>query len=180
MIYRGSLFPSLLLGLALALVLPGCARHSSQNVYQEADVGRTTAVSFGTVIAVHSIDIVGKTVGAGALLGGASGGAAASFIGSGSGNGAAIAGGVVVGALIGEIAEQAVRDRTGMEYTVVLESGVTLTVAQEMGKGDLPINAGDRVIVQNSGGYQRVLPASSLPTAIQRPKGIKIIDGPQP
>ena len=108
------------------------------------------------------------------------GAAAGSAFGSGSGNGAAIAGGLIAGVIVGAIAEQAMKDRTGMEYTVVLESGVVLTVAQEMGSGDQPINAGDRVIVQNSGGYQRVLPASNLPTAIQRPKGIKIIDGPQP
>jgi outer membrane lipoprotein SlyB len=180
MAYGGSVVLALCVGLALAPALTGCARHSSQNVYQEAEVGRTTAVSFGTVVAVRNIDIVGKSTGAGAVLGGASGAAAGTAIGSGSGNGAAIAGGLVAGIIVGAMAEQALRDRTGMEYTVVLESGVTLTVAQEMGKGDLPINAGDRVIVQNSGGYQRVLPAANLPTAIQRPKGIKIIDGPQP
>ena len=35
---------------------------------------------------------------------------------------------------------------------------------------------GERVMVQNSGGYQRVLPASGLPTAVKRPQGIKVID----
>jgi outer membrane lipoprotein SlyB len=168
--------------LALAISLPmlgGCARHSSQNVYQEGEVGQTSAVSFGTVVAVRNIDIVGKNSGAGALIGGAGGAAAGSAIGSGSGNAAAIAGGVLVGAIAGAMAEQAMRDRTGIEYTVVLESGVTMTVAQEIGAGDQPIKAGDRVIVQNSGGYQRVLPAANLPTAIKRPQGIKIIDGVQ-
>ena len=180
MTYHKPLAFSLFVALALSPVLTGCARHSSQNVYQEGEVGQTTAVSFGTVVAVRGIDIVGKSTGTGAVLGGASGAAAGSAFGSGSGNGAAIAGGLIAGVIVGAIAEQAMKDRTGMEYTVVLESGVVLTVAQEMGSGDQPINAGDRVIVQNSGGYQRVLPASNLPTAIQRPKGIKIIDGPQP
>ena len=32
---------------------------------------------------------------------------------------------------------------------------------------------GDRVMVQASGLYQRVLPASNLPTEIDRPKGIE-------
>ena len=31
-------------------------------------------------------------------------------------------------------------------------------------------------IVQNTGGYQRVLPASNLPTEVKRPKGIKVVD----
>jgi outer membrane lipoprotein SlyB len=168
--------------LAVAISLPflgGCARHSSQSVYQEGDVGQTAAVSFGTVVAVRNIDIVGKNTGTGALIGGAGGAIAGSGIGSGSGNAAAVLGVAVVGAIAGAMTEQALRDRTGIEYTVVLESGVTMTVAQEIGSGDQPIKAGDRVIVQNSGGYQRVLPAANLPTSIKRPQGIKIIDGVQ-
>ena len=36
----------------------------------------------------------------------------------------------------------------------------------------LGLKKGDRVIVQINGEYQRVLPANSLPTEIEQPKGI--------
>lgn len=58
----------------------------------------------------------------------------------------------------------------------MLESGVTLTVVQDIGKNESAIPQGTRVMVQNTGGYQRVLTATNLPTEIARPEGIKVID----
>lgn len=158
-----------------ALFLVGC-QNPSQNAYRYNEVGKSSAVTFGTVLAVREIDIIGKNTGTGALIGGAAGAGAGSYAGRGSGNNWAIGAGLIAGAVAGAVAEQAMADRKGVEYTIVLESGVTLTIAQEMPK-DEPIHAiGARVMVQNTGGYQRVLPASNLPTEVKRPQGIKVVD----
>lgn len=171
--YAYSLFPLLLLCLSLATV--ACQRQS-QNAYRYDEVGKSSAVSFGTIVSSRSIDIIGQNTGGGALLGGAAGGAAGSYIGGGSGQAWAVAGGALAGAALGALAEQAAADRGGLEYVVVLESGVTMTIVQEIGKGERMLQVGERVIVQNQSGYQRVLPASHLPEQIQRPKGIKVVD----
>lgn len=161
--------------LVLALALSGCAR-PSQNTYHHSEVGRSTAVTFGTVITARPVDVIGENTGLGAGVGAAAGAGIGSRFGQGSGNAWAIAGGLVAGAIAGALAEQAMSDRTGIEYIVTLESGVTLTIVQEAPADERVLQPGERVIVQNSGGYQRVLPASHLPTQIQRPQGIKVID----
>ena len=157
-------------------VLAGCAARPSQNVYDHSEVGKATAVTFGTVITSRQVDITGENTGGGALVGAAVGAGAGSYVGQGSGNAWAIGAGLLAGALVGAAVEQAAADRTGVEYVVTLESGVTLTVVQDIGKGEGILPSGMRVMVQNSGGYQRVLPAEALPTEIQRPKGIKVVD----
>ncbi len=168
-------FTAALFLLAIAGALGAC-QHPNQNTYRYDEVGKSSAVSFGTVVAVRTIDIIGRNTGAGALIGGAAGAGAGSAIGSGSGNGWAIGAGLVAGGVVGALAEQAASDRKGLEYTVVLESGVTLTIAQESPADERPLQVGERVIVQNTGGYQRVLSASQLPTEVKRPQGIKVVD----
>jgi outer membrane lipoprotein SlyB len=169
-------------GLTTALVLlislaalTACQR-PGQSAYSYSEVGKSSAVSFGAILAVREIDIIGRNSGAGAVVGAAAGAGAGSYAGSGSGTNWAVGAGLVAGALAGGLAEQAMADRKGIEYTVVLESGVTLTLAQELQKTDAVIPVGTRVIVQNSGGYQRVLPATNLPTEVKRPQGLKVVD----
>lgn len=162
--------------LGVVLVLGGCARNQSQNVYRYDEVGQASAVTFGTVVSNRTVDIVGKNTGAGALVGAAAGAGAGSYIGNGSGSVWAAGAGLLIGAMVGAAAEQAAADRQGVEYVVTLQSGVTLTVVQDIGKDESVIPSGSRVMVQNTGGYQRVLPADALPTEIARPKGIKVVD----
>lgn len=166
--------------MSCALALAGCAQRPSQNVYRYDEVGRTVAVSFGSIVSVREVDITGKNTGAGAVVGATAGAVGGSQVGQGFA-GPALAGlaGAVVGAAIGAAIEQAAADRKGLEYIVVLESGVAMTVVQDVGEGEVMLKPGDRVIVQNSGGYQRVLPAAGLPTEINRPQGIKIVDPPK-
>lgn len=171
-------FLQITLGVVLAVGLAACAQRPSQNVYNYDEVGKSTAVSFGTVVSSRQVDITGQNTGAGALIGAGVGAGAGSYAGSGSGSIWTAAAGALVGAAVGAAAEQAAADRTGIEYIVVLESGVTMTVVQDIGKNDVVIPEGSRVIVQNSGGYQRVLPASNLPTEMARPQGIKLVDPP--
>jgi outer membrane lipoprotein SlyB len=159
----------------LAMPLGGCVRHSSQDTYEEGDVGKAVSVTYGTVLAVRDIQISGKATAAGAAAGGVAGAAAGTaYPGSGTGNTIATIGGAVAGAILGSALEQSIRDRPGKEYTIALETGTTMTVAQEVGEGDVPIAVGERVIVQARDGYQRVLPATNLPTTIQKPQGLKM------
>lgn len=166
----------LALFVAIALLFAACAQSQSQNVYRYDEVGKSAAVSFGTVITSREVDIVGKNTGTGGLIGAAAGAGAGSYIGSGDGTAWAVAGGLIIGAIAGAMAEQALADGKGTEYTVTLETGVTLTIVQNKAEGERLLAPGERVIVQNTGGYQRVLPASHLPTQIKRPQGIEVID----
>ncbi|WP_420561668.1 hypothetical protein [Tepidicaulis sp.] len=167
---------SVLTVLVCAVFLAACAQRQSQNVYNHSEVGKSSAVSFGTVVASRVVDVTGENSGAGALVGAAAGAGAGSYIGSGSGEAWAVGAGLLVGAVAGAMAEQAMNDRQGIEYVVTLESGVTLTIVQEIGEGESQLPPGARVMVQNSGGYQRVLPADHLPTQINRPQGIQVVD----
>jgi outer membrane lipoprotein SlyB len=157
------------------LLLAGCQR-PGQNVYSAREVGRTSLVNFGTVVAVRDVNVQGESSGLGGAAGAAAGGIGGSQIGRGGGNAAATLGGVVAGALIGALVEQAAANRTATEYVVTMQTGVTLTLVQDRNEGEAPINVGDRVMVQLSGGKQRVLPAAALPTEIKRPEGIKVTD----
>lgn len=165
------------LGLAvLLLALAGCATNPGQSQYKWNEVGQSTLVEFGTVIQVREVGITGPNSGVGALAGTAAGAAVGSQIGQGSGNTAAIIGVAIAGAIAGSALEQAAANTTGMEYVITTEKGRTMTVVQNMNKGDVVLPPGSRVMVQTSGSYQRVLPADTLPTEIKRPKGIKVVD----
>ncbi|WP_451983460.1 hypothetical protein [Azospirillum endophyticum] len=155
--------------------LAGCATQG-QSRYSFQDVGRASAVEFGTVVASRPVDIRGQNTGVGGVVGGTAGGLAMSNVGRGTGNVAAILGGVLVGAAVGAIAEQAASDRVGIEYTITLANGKTITIVQEQAAGDRVFNPADRVMVQASGTYQRVLSADHLPNQIARPQGIKVVD----
>jgi outer membrane lipoprotein SlyB len=165
-----------IMAVGAVVLLAGC-QNPSQNRYRAAEVGKSSAVSFATVLAVREIDVIGQNSGIGAAAGGAMGGVAGNQFGQSGGNLAATLGGALVGLAVGALAEQAINDRKGLEYTLILESGVTLTVTQELpGADEKMLAVGERVIVQNTGGYQRVLPASNLPTQVKRPQGLKVVD----
>ncbi|WP_247872505.1 hypothetical protein [Azospirillum sp. TSO35-2] len=139
-------------------------------------MGRASVVEFGTVVAARPVDIRGQNTGVGGLVGGTAGGLALSNVGRGTGNVAAILGGVLVGAAMGAMAEQAASDRVGIEYTVTLANGKTITIVQDQAAGDRVFNPSERVMIQANGTYQRVLPADHLPNQIARPQGIKVVD----
>jgi outer membrane lipoprotein SlyB len=165
-------FPFVVLLVFVTTFLSAC-NFSTQSRYNYSEVGKIQVVKFGTVVKLRDIDIVARTSPLGAMAGGAAGAVGGAQIGSGSGSVAGAIGGAVGGMLVGAALEQAIRNRGGVEYTVVLENGKTLTVAQNISEKDVIHKIGDRVIVQINGQYQRVLPANDLPTEIERPKGIK-------
>ncbi len=159
----------------LSLFLLGCD-YATQTRYGYSEVGQVQVVQFGTVIAIRDIDIIGESSVGGAIAGGAAGAAAGGNVGGGTGTAVAVVAGAVVGATAGAALERAIRKRGGVEYTVVLENGKTITVAQNVSEKDVIHKNNDRVMVQINGQYQRVLPANSLPEEIKKPKGIKFID----
>lgn len=166
----------IVVGLCIAGLVAGCSPKNSLNQYSEGNVGISAVVEFGTVVFVRKIQIRGEQTGAGAAIGGVGLAAAGSSIGSGKGNTGAILGGAAIGMAAGMVAEEMLKDREGYEYTVTKENGMTVTVAQNVMKDEPILNVGQRVMVQSSGSYQRVIPADALPTTIKRPKGIKVVD----
>lgn len=155
--------------------LAGC-QNQGQSVYRFHEVGRANVVNFATVLAVREVGIQGQNTGTGAAVGSLAGGMVGAQIGSGSGNTAATLAGLVVGGIAGAMAEQAAANRRGLEYTVTLENGATLTVVQDVNVADRILQPGERAMIQMAGGFQRVLPADNLPTAIRRPVGVRVID----
>lgn len=83
---------------------------------------------------------------------------------------------MVIGGIVGALAEQAAANRKALEYTVTLETGATVTVVQDHDEGERVLQPGERVMLQVTGGTQRVLAADNLPTELKRPTGIKVID----
>ena len=163
-------------GIMPAVFLLSACSTPGQNVYDFREAGQSVLVEFGTVVDKSPIKIKGPNSGVGAGVGAVAGAGAGSQIGSGDGAIAGAVGGLIVGAVAGAIAEQAIQDKTGFVYTVTTEHGKTITVPQYYHKDEPVIKTGDRVMVQTSGSYQRVLPANHLPTQIRRPKGIKVVD----
>lgn len=181
--------------LLLALTLGACA-NTSQNTYNAAEVGKATTVTFGTILGARQVDIKGENTGLGAIGGAAVGAGVGTEFGQGTGNAWATGLGAVAGLAAGALAEQELADRKGIEYTLTLESGETLTIVQEQAPTDRVFSAGERVMVQSNcpamtekarndmettwlarcDGYQRILPASHLPDTIKRPKGVKVVD----
>tara|TARA_B100000965_G_scaffold300427_1_gene258895 strand:+ start:319 stop:828 length:510 start_codon:yes stop_codon:yes gene_type:complete len=158
--------------LLAALVLSAC-QYATQNRYNYSEVGQIQVVNFGRVVKVRDIDITGKTSGLFAVAGGAGGAIAGAHVGAGSGALMGAVGGAVIGIIAGSALEQAIRNRGGVEYTVILRNGKVLTVAQNIGDKDIIHEINDRVMVQINGEYQRVLPANDIPTEVEKPEGIK-------
>ncbi len=147
----------------VATCLFACAKKEGQGQYSYKDVGQSTPIVAGTVVAVREVGITGENTGAGKLIGGGVGAGSGAYLGKGSGKLWAAGAGAVVGAIAGSAGEQALANRKGVEYTIAQESGQKLTIVQELKPEDKIFQVGARVIVQTSGNYQRVLPAESLP-----------------
>jgi outer membrane lipoprotein SlyB len=145
--------------LILILALSACAPIHGQNRYNFSEAGQATEVIFGTVLRMRPVDIVGKNSGLGMTAGMAAGSAAGYQIGNGNGQLAGLLAGMLVGGIAGHIAEQEMQNYKGYEYLVKLKGGKTITVVQNQQSGDVVFKKGDKVMVQSSGQYQRVMEA---------------------
>lgn len=156
------------------LVLNGCAATPGQNQYTAFEAGQVIETEFGTVVDITPIHIQNTNTGVGAGAGALAGAGAGSAFGSGNGQIAAALIGAIAGAVAGSAIEQNVQNKDGLSYTVTLKKGKTVTVAQYFKEGDPVIKVGERVMVQTSGAYMRVLPAKHLPTKIKKPQDISV------
>ena len=98
--------------------LVSCQR-PNRNVYKYDEVGKTSAVSFGTILQVRSIGIIGENTGATAAGGALAGAAGGTYIGSGDGTGWAIAGLAIAGGVIGYLIEQGFADTMQAELEIM-------------------------------------------------------------
>jgi outer membrane lipoprotein SlyB len=166
----------ILIVFSVLILVTGCAATPSQNTYMENEAGKARKVEFGKVVDVRPITIKSQNTGGGALVGGLAGAGIGSQIGEGDGNGAAIIVGALGGMVAGAVAENQMGNKEGFDITVTLRDGGTVTVSQYFSETDERIKVGQRVMVQTSGDYMRVLPASHLPESIKRPKKIDVVD----
>ncbi len=118
------------------------------NEYSEQEVGRSFAISFGTLLDTQEIKINGEGTIYGETGGALAVGVAGSFVGSGNGSLAGIAVGLIIGTVLGVSAEELIRDRKGLEHTVKLDSGIILAIIQEISDDIEKLSAGDRVFVK--------------------------------
>lgn len=125
------------------------------DTYTRGEAGRAQSVSTGKITSIRNVKIEGNNQ-AGAVLGGIAGGFLGNEIGSGSAaNTAGAIGGALVGSAVGSHAQQAVGSRQGIEITVKLDSGRSVSVVQEVNPRER-FDVGDRVRVLSNGGTTRV------------------------
>ena len=102
----------------------------SGNTYSRERAQKVQTVEYGQVVEVRQIQIEGTKSGVGALAGGALGGALGSGIGRGAGTTIAVVGGAIAGAAAGAATEEAATKQPGLEITVRMDSGQTLSLVQ--------------------------------------------------
>jgi outer membrane lipoprotein SlyB len=138
--------------LALLLPLGGCAE--SPNSVSSAEANTVQSVYFGTITALQGVDIRPGQTRIGAITGAIIGGAAGSTLGSST---AANVAGAAAGATVGGAAGSAVQGadrRNGIDFTIRLDNGDTVSVVQQGNVNDWRV--GDRVRVTGSAGNARV------------------------
>jgi len=166
----------IVLALVITSMLSACAPHPSQNQYFSGEAGQSTEIEFAKVVKVKEIKIQDRNTGTGAAAGMAAGGALGYQVGNGNGQLGGLIAGMVIGGVAGAIAEQEIQNQKGYEYIVVTEKKKTKSIVQYQAEDDVVFKKGDRVMVQTSGTFQRVMPTDDLPDTVKKPKGIKVVD----
>jgi len=137
--------------LPLVILLASCAQDTrTGDVYRQGDTRQAQSVSFGKVTSVRRVKIEGNHE-AGTLVGALAGGLLGSQLGRGSAaHTAGAVGGAVAGGVIGSNVEQSMGNRPGVEITVRLNEGGSLSVVQQANPNE-SFYVGDRVRVLTSG-----------------------------
>jgi len=138
------------IGLRLAIVslallfLAGCVSSMSGSAYSRGEARQAMDVQYGTVQSVRNVMIEGTKTPIGAGAGAIAGGILGSGIGGGRGRSLATVGGAVAGGLAGAAIEEGVTRQQGLEITVRLDNGRTISVVQA---ADQMFSPGERVQV---------------------------------
>jgi outer membrane lipoprotein SlyB len=146
----------LILAAATPLLFASCAQQSlTGDTYSRGEAGRAQSVSTGEITSIRNVAIQGNST-AGAIIGGLAGGILGNEIGSGStaNNLGAVAGGAA-GAALGSRAQQAMGTKQGLEITVKLDSGRSISAVQEINKRE-SFSIGERVRVLSNGSTTRI------------------------
>jgi outer membrane lipoprotein SlyB len=138
------------------VMFTGCSNNEySGNSYNSRNAGEVSRAEQGVVISMREVDLKPEDTTAATALGAVGGGVLGSMFGGGhakimTATAGAVAGGVAANQL-------ASRPTKGNEYTVRLDNGSTIVLAQAK---DPPISVGQQVrVVYSSKGRSRIIPA---------------------
>jgi outer membrane lipoprotein SlyB len=140
----------------LAATLAACTT-SSPDVIRREDAQRLSTVQDAVVLSIRPVTVDGNQSGIGGAAGAVVGGVAGSSVGGRRES--AIVGvlGAVAGAVVGNAVERAGTKEEAYEILVQLRNGERRSIVQAKGKE--AIEAGDAVILINTGGKVRVTKA---------------------
>ncbi len=142
--------------LIASLAFAGCASQTG-STFSSSQARTAQTVQMGTITALNNATIQDNASGLGAGAGAIAGGVAGSTIGGGRGRVLGVLGGAAVGAAAGHAIENRVRTTDGIEITVKLDDGTTLSVVQERGEEERGMRVGDRIrLLRGSDGSARV------------------------
>jgi outer membrane lipoprotein SlyB len=143
-----------LLGL-VAFVATGCASSMSGSTYSRDQAQKVQTVHEGEVIMVRQVQIEGTKSGLGGVAGGLMGSVLGSTIGGGSGKLVAAVAGGIAGAGAGAAIEEGATRQKGLEITVQLDNGETVSIVQA---ADEKFDEGDMVrVLRRPDGSARVI-----------------------
>lgn len=141
--------------LALPLLFGSCAQQSlTGDNYSRNEAGRPQSVRTGQITSIRNVKLEGSSTG-GAVLGAVAGGFLGRQVGSGSGQDAATVGGAALGGIAGSHAGKAINSRQGLEITVRMDEGGSLSIVQEANPRE-SFAVGERVRILDNGGRARV------------------------
>ena len=141
----------------LTLGLTGCVSGLQGSTYSRSEARQVQEVEFGTVLSTNPVVIEGKQSGAGQLPGAIIGGVAGSSVGEGKGQQIFTILGAVGGAVVGSMIEEQATRTQGLELTIKMDSGKTLSIVQEVDNVNV-FREGQRGRVLTQGALARVSP----------------------
>jgi len=144
--------------LFFSLIIFGCANESlKSDTFQRDSVQRISNVLYGEVVSIKNVNIEGSTK-SGTIVGGLVGAAAGSGVSDSkpeSEIGAVIGG--AIGATLGGNISKNFQSVDGIQLTINMDDGRTISVVQEI--GDYAFETGDLVEVITTKGKTRVSPS---------------------
>lgn len=145
------------------LSLNACAPRLGGNDYALSGTGEIGQTFMGTVTAARPVNLTGQDkhqdgkLGVGAIAGAGAGAVAGSLIGKGSTPWITGTLGALAGGAAGHMIERKATEQEGREYTVKLDQGDTITIAQGL---EPAIGVGQRVrVIHSAKDRSRVVPA---------------------
>ena len=140
----------------MALFLSGCISDLTGTAYSRGEARQMQTVRYGKVKELELVKIEGTQSGIGAAAGGAVTGIGASNLGGGRGTAIYSIAGALAGGLLGNWAEEKMTRKQGVNVTVQLDDGGTISVVQEVDPGQ-NFSVGSRVKVMGQNEATRVV-----------------------